>query len=463
MSTASAPKQIILAAYVGGVNEHTLWEHPDAGSQIAFSTFRQVAQTAERGFFDYFFLAEGLALRERDGEVFDHDIAGRPHTLSLLSALAAVTERIGLVGTLNATFNEPYELARQLASLDHLSGGRAGWNVVTSFDEFTGGNFRRGGFLPRSQRYERAAEFLSTARELWDSWAEDAIAADAEGGRFLADPTAGAFARRSDQFDISGRFTVPRSPQGHPVIVQAGVSPQGRDFAAANSDLIFSPFSRLPEAREFYADVKRRAVGFGRDPEHLKIVPSIGYVLGGTEEEARRRALEIQQQVLTEKTVRVRFEQVWNRDLSEYDIDGPVPELEPDESAPSFIQGRAFHLQDRHQAVREWQELAARNGWSLRELAAEVFARPQLVGTPEQVADQLDEFVQQDGADGVVLGGHVTPHGLDDFVDHVVPLLQQRGSLRREYTGSTLRENLGLPVPEAAPARASAVPAAAGR
>lgn len=446
--TATERKQIVLAAYIGGVNEHTLWEHPDAGSQIAFSTFRQVAQTAERGFFDYFFLAEGLALRERDGTVFDHDIAGRPHTLSVLSALAAVTEHIGLVGTLNATFNEPYELARQLASLDHLSGGRAGWNVVTSFDEFTGGNFRRGGFLPRSQRYERAAEFLGAARELWDSWAEDAIAADGEGGRFLADPRAGAFAHHGDQFDISGRFTVPRSPQGHPVIVQAGVSPQGRDFAAANSDLIFSPYSRVPEAREFYADVKRRAAGFGRDPGDLKIVPSIGYVLGGTEEEARRSAREIQQQILTEKTVRVRFEQVWNRDLSEYDIDGPVPDIEADESAPPFIQGRAFHLQDRTRAVHEWRELARERDLSLRELAAEVFERSQLVGTPEQVADQLDDFVQQDGADGVVLGGHVTPGGLDDFVDEVVPLLQARGSLRTEYTGSTLRENLGLPIPE---------------
>jgi alkanesulfonate monooxygenase SsuD/methylene tetrahydromethanopterin reductase-like flavin-dependent oxidoreductase (luciferase family) len=160
---------IILAAYVGGVNEQTLWEHPDAGSQIAFSSFRHVAQTAERGRFDYFFLAEGLALRERDGRIFDHDIAGRPDTLPVLAALAAVTEHIGLIGTLNATFNEPYELARQVATLDHLSGGRAGWNVVTSFDAFTGANFRRGGFLPHAQRYERAEEFVAAVRALWDS------------------------------------------------------------------------------------------------------------------------------------------------------------------------------------------------------------------------------------------------------------------------------------------------------
>jgi FMN-dependent oxidoreductase (nitrilotriacetate monooxygenase family) len=452
MSTTAPRKQIILAAHIGGVNEHTLWEHPEAGSQIAFSSFQQVAQTAERGLFDYFFLAEGLALRERDGEVFDHDIAGRPHTLSVLAALSAVTEHLGFVGTLNSTFNEPYELARQLATLDHLSGGRAGWNVVTSFDEFTGGNFRRGGFLSRSQRYERAAEFLDTARELWDSWAEDAIAADAAAGRFLTDPRAGAFSHTGNQFDISGRFSVPRSPQGHPVVVQAGVSPQGRDFAAANSDLIYSPYSRLPEAHDYYVDVKKRAARFGRNPDHLKIVPSIGYVLGGTEEEAQRKARKIHTQVLTEKTVRIRFEQVWNRDLSAYDIDGPVPDIDPDESAAPFIQGRTFHLPSRTQAVHEWRNLAKENGWSLRELAAEVFTRAQFVGTPEQVADQIDDFVQQDGADGVVLGGYVTPGGLDEFVDHVVPLLQARGSLRTEYTGSTLRENLGLPVPERAAA-----------
>ena len=265
-------KQIILAAYVGGVNEHTAWEHPDAGSQIAFDTFRHVAQTAERGRFDYFFLAEGLALRERAGRVFEHDIAGRPDTLPVLAALAAVTEHIGLVGTLNATFNEPYELARQLASLDHLSGGRAGWNVVTSWDAFTGQNFRRGGFLTRDERYTRAEEFVNTVRELWDSWAEDAVLADKASGRFLADDEAGAFAHTGPQFDIDGRFTVPRSPQGRPVIVQAGISPQGRDFAAANSDLIFSPFSRLAEAQEFYVDVKARARSHGRNPDELKII-----------------------------------------------------------------------------------------------------------------------------------------------------------------------------------------------
>ena len=441
-------KQIILAAYVGGVNEHTLWEHPDAGSQIEFDTFRHVAQTAERGRFDYFFLAEGLALRERAGKVFDHDIAGRPDTLPVLAALAAVTEHIGLIGTLNATFNEPYELARQLSSLDHLSGGRAGWNIVTSWDAFTGQNFRRGGFLSREDRYARAEEFVNTVRELWDSWAEDAIIADKATGRFLADESAGAFEHTGAQFDIEGRFTVPRSPQGRPVLVQAGVSPQGRDFAAANSDLIFSPYSRLAEAQEFYVDIKGRARAFGRNPDDLKIIPGAGFVLGDSKADAEEKARYLLEQQLSDRTVQVLFEQLWNVDLSAYDIDGPLPDIDPDPAAPPIIQGRAFIHQDRFETVRRWRELADAKGLSIRGVAAEVSARADYIGTPQQVADALDDFIQNDGADGVVLGGHITPGGIDEFVDKVVPLLQERGSLRTEYTGSTLRENLGLPIPE---------------
>ena len=184
-------KQIILGAYLGGVNHHTLWHLPESGSQIDFSSFEHTARTAERGRFDFFFLAEGLALRERDGQVFDQDIIGRPDTFTVLASIAAVTEHLGLAGTINSTFNEPYELARQLASLDHLSGGRAAWNVVTSFDAFTGANFRRGGFLDRSQRYERAAETLQVVRELWDSWADDDLVIDKARGRVRRGPAPG--------------------------------------------------------------------------------------------------------------------------------------------------------------------------------------------------------------------------------------------------------------------------------
>src|ERR1700722_4892784 len=206
-------KQIHLAAHFPGVNNTTVWSDPAAGSHIEFSSFAQFAQTAERGKFDFLFLAEGLRLREQNGHIYDLDVVGRPDTFTVLAALAAVTERLGLTGTINSTFNEPYEVARQFASLDHLSGGRAAWNVVTSWDAFTGENFRRGGFLAEGQRYERAGEFLQTARELWDSWDDDAIEADAAAGRFLRRPRPGRFEHHGAQFDISGQFNVPRSPQ----------------------------------------------------------------------------------------------------------------------------------------------------------------------------------------------------------------------------------------------------------
>src|SRR4051812_24142006 len=200
MSDPAKPvKQVHLAAHFPGVNNTTVWSDPAAGSHIEFESFRRFAQTAERGKFDFLFLAEGLRLREQNGVIYDLDVMGRPDTFAVLSALAAVTERLGLAGTINSTFNEPYEVARQFASLDHLSGGRAAWNVVTSWDEFTGENFRRGGFLPQEKRYLRATEFLAAAKELWDSWSGGEIVADAASGTFLSDPDAGRFLITSDQ------------------------------------------------------------------------------------------------------------------------------------------------------------------------------------------------------------------------------------------------------------------------
>ncbi|CUU59700.1 FMN-dependent oxidoreductase, nitrilotriacetate monooxygenase family [Parafrankia irregularis] len=464
-------KQIILGAYLAGVNHHTVWSDPAAGSQIAFSSFQHLAQTAERGKFDFFFLAEGLALRERFGAFLDTDVVGRPDTLPVLAALAAVTEHLGLVGTVSATFNEPYELARQLASLDHLSDGRVGWNVVTSLDTFTGRNFRRGGFLQAEDRYVRAEEFLDAARALWDSWPADAVAADRDRGRFLRDGQVGRFARHGRQFDIAGRFTVPRSPQGRPVILQAGVSPQGRDFAAAGADAIFSPYHSLPEAQEFYRDITARVAAAGRPPGSVRLLPAALFVLGDTASDARERAREIARAQVSGRTAQILLETVWNRDLSGYDPDGPLPDVEPDTDGPPAIEGRTRRHGDAHATVKAWRELAEANGYSLRELAIHLFARAEFVGTPTQVADRLDEFVQNDGSDGFILGSHLTPTGLDEFVDKVVPLLQERGSLRTEYEGTTLRANLGLPaipgpaIPEAVgpepPIPAAAIPAAA--
>jgi FMN-dependent oxidoreductase (nitrilotriacetate monooxygenase family) len=295
-------KHIHFAAGVPGVNNGTVWSDPAAGSQIDFSTFRQVAQTAERGKFDFFFLAEGLRLREQGGKIYDLDVMGRPDTFTVLAALAAVTERIGLTGTINSTFNEPYEVARQFASLDHLSGGRTAWNVVTSWDAFTGENFRRGGFLPQEQRYERARTFLATALELLDSWRGDEIIADKESGAFLADPAPGRFSHHDRLFDIQGQFNVPRGPQGRPVIFQAGDSEEGREFAASSADVIFSSHSRYDDGKAFYSDVKRRLAAYGRAPDDLLIMPGASFVLADTDDEAEELSREIRLRQVSPQT-----------------------------------------------------------------------------------------------------------------------------------------------------------------
>ena len=440
-------KQVILGAYLGGVNHHTAWWDPQAGSQIEFDSFEHTARTAERGKFDFFFLAEGLALRERAGQVFDQDIIGRPDTFTVLASLAAVTEHLGLAGTINATFNEPYELARQFATLDQLSGGRAAWNVVTSFDAFTGQNFRRGGYLDSSQRYERAEETLALVRELWDSWRSDDIVADKDSGRFLARPDAGEFAFHGSHFDVSGKFTVPRSPQGRPVILQAGVSPQGRDFAAGNADAIFSPYGDLPDAVEFYRDIKTRAVAAGREPGEIKILPSASFVLGTSEADAIEKYRDIRNQQVTGQTALILLEQIWNRDLSAYDPEGPLPDIAPDPEAPPIIQGKAFIHQDRFATVERLRAVAESKKLTLREVVIDQFERGPIVGTAQQVAEKIDSFVQNDGSDGFIIGSHLVPTGLDEFVDEVVPLLQDRGALRADYEGTTLRDNLGLAIP----------------
>jgi len=438
-------KQIHLAAHFPGVNNTTVWSDPAAGSHIEFSSFVRLAQTAERAKFDFFFLAEGLRLREQRGKVHDLDVVGRPDTFTVLAALAAVTEHLGLAGTINSTFNEPFEVARQFASLDHLSGGRAAWNVVTSWDAFTGENFRRGGFLPQSERYERAREFLQTARELWDSWDDDEIVADPVAGTFLRRPRPGRFEHHGAQFDIAGQFNVPRSPQGHPVIFQAGDSDEGREFAAATADAIFSRHGTLDDGQAFYTDVKRRLARYGRSPDELKILPAATFILGDTEDEAAERAVLVRRQQVSGPTAILFLEHVWNRDLSQLDPDGPLPDFDPDPTAPSIIRGRANVAKDPFQTAKEYRELAAAKNLSIRELMIEITARPSFVGTPAQIAEQIDTYVQVDAADGFILVPHVTPGGLDEFADKVVPLLQERGHYRDEYTGSTLRHNLGLP------------------
>jgi FMN-dependent oxidoreductase (nitrilotriacetate monooxygenase family) len=443
---SAGARQIHLAVHFPGVNNTTVWSDPEAGSHIEFASFVTLAQTAERAKFDFFFLAEGLRLREQRGKIHDLDVVGRPDTFTVLAALAAVTDRIGLSGTISSTFNEPFEVARQFASLDHLSGGRAAWNVVTSWDAFTGENFRRGGFLAREDRYKRAREFLQTARELWNTWDEGAVLADPHSGVFVSDPLQGAFEHHGAQFDIAGYFGVPRSPQGQPVIFQAGDSDQGREFAAAASDCIFSRHGTLDAGQRFYQDVKARMARYGRETDELKILPAATFVLGESEADANERAAVIRRQQVSGPTAILFLEQVWNRDLSAYDPDGPLPEIDPDLSDETVVKGRANLFQDRAKTASEWRALAHGRGLSIRDLMIEVTSRPSFVGTPEHVATQIDTAVQARAADGFILVPHLTPGGLAEFADTVVPILQERGRFRSEYEGPTLRDHLGLRV-----------------
>jgi FMN-dependent oxidoreductase (nitrilotriacetate monooxygenase family) len=439
-------KQIHLAAHFPGVNNTTVWSDPRAGSHIDFSSFVHFAQTAERARFDFLFLAEGLRLREQNGQIYDLDVVGRPDTFTVLAALAAVTDRLGLAGTINSTFNEPYEVARQFASLDHLSGGRAAWNVVTSWDAFTGENFRRGGFLPQDQRYDRARTFLHTTRELFDSWTGAEIVADQAAGVYLSGPEAGRFEHHDAHFDISGRFGVPPSPQGRPVIFQAGDSDEGREFAAADADAIFSRHSTLEAGQAFYADVKGRLPRYGRRAEDLLILPAATFVLADTDEQAREAAHEVRLQQVSGATAIAFLEQLWNRDLSGYDPDGPLPEIDPDPGEHTVARGRAsvrMH-RDPMATAQEWRAKAAAQNLSIRELIVEVTSRQSFVGSPATVATMINDFVQADASDGFILVPHITPGGLDEFADTVVPLLQERGQYRTEYAGTTLREHLGL-------------------
>ena len=426
-----ARKQVHLAAHFPGVNSTTVWADPRSKSQIGFASFEHLARTAERGLFDFFFLAEGLRLREHNGRIHDLDVVGRPESITVLNALAAVTERLGLAATANATFNEPYELARRFATLDHLSAGRAAWNVVTSSDAFTGENFRRGGFLDRVDRYSRAAEFVEVARELWDSWTPDGIARP--------------FSHHGQHFDIAGEFTVPRSPQGHPVVIQAGDSPEGREFAASAADVVFTRHGTLEAGRQFYADVKGRLAKHGRNPEDLKIMPGAAFVLGDTAAEAQEKAAEIRGRQVSPQDAILALEQIWGVDLSSYDPDGPLPGIDPVPDS-GLVRGRV-RVADPFAVAEKWRALSREKGLSIRQTVIEASGRRSFIGTPEAVAAEIDEFVRTDAADGFILVPHLTPGGLDEFVDGVVPLLQERGVFRTEYAGTTLRSHLGLPEP----------------
>ncbi|MFF8728385.1 NtaA/DmoA family FMN-dependent monooxygenase [Streptomyces sp. NPDC015171] len=410
------------------------WAGAGAGARAAFGSFERVARAAERGLFDFLLLDGESRLPEHRGRPHELDPVGGPEPVAVLNALAGVTARLGLAATVHTAYGEPYELARRLATLDHLSAGRAAWRVPAPADTGADANFRPG---DRSDLYGRAAELIAATRRLWDSWSPEGMPRP--------------FAHRGRHFDIAGEFGLPRSPQGRPVVIQTGECGRARELAAASADVLLARHAPLETARSRYADVGRRLAAHGRGPRDLKVLSGITVVLGDTAAEAQERAAAIRRRRITPQYALHALERVWGTDLTGYDPDGPLPETDPSPAAPAASgpgAPGAGHRDGRRLALAErWRALAREKGLSVRETVIEASGRQSFVGTPDAVAADLHRYAGAAAADGFLLLPQLPADGPEEFVDRVVPLLQERGAFRTEYRGGTLRSHLGLAQP----------------
>jgi FMN-dependent oxidoreductase (nitrilotriacetate monooxygenase family) len=417
-----------------GVGHHeAAWRHPrtDPRALDDVAHYQDLARIAERGTFDSVFLADGVQIW---GDV-RHSAANRFEPVTLLTALAQATEHIGLIATASTGFSEPYNLARLFSSLDHISGGRAGWNIVTTAGDRSAQNFNRETNSEHAERYQRAAEFLDVVTALWDSWEDDALVLDQASGVFADETKVHEINHRGRFFSVRGPLNAVRSPQGHPLLVQAGSSEDGKAFAAAWAEAVFTAQQTHEQAVAFATDLKRRVVGHGRSAEDVKVLPGIVPVLGGTEAEARALARELDDLIIPVRAVRQLTELI-GVDLTGHPLDEPLPELPP----VSRVNG----AKSRFELVRD---LAERERLTLRQLLARLGGgrgHQVVAGTPEQIADHVEHWFTTGAADGFNVMAPLLPSGLAEFVDHVVPILRARGLFRTEYTGRTLREHYAL-------------------
>ncbi len=437
MSTTA--RQMKLGAFLMATGHHVAaWRHPDvpADAGLDFKHYRHLAQVAEAAKFDALFVADSVAAATGD---IASRMARSDHfePLTLLSALSAVTDHIGLIATATTTYNEPYHVARKFASLDHLSGGRAGWNLVTSDAAAEAQNFGRSEHVGHAERYSRAREFHEVVTGLWNSWADDAFTRDKASGQYYDPARVQVLNHQGEHFSVKGPLNVARSPQGQPVVVQAGSSEVGRDLAAQTAEVVFTAQTSLASAQAFYADIKGRLDAYGRNADSLKIMPGVLIVVAESEALAREKFESFQELVEPDVGVALLGRMLGNFDLSGYPLDGPLPELP---------------LTDSGQRSRQklLTELAEREHLNLAQLGRRIAGgrgHYSLIGTPEQVADALQTWFEQGAADGFnVLVPHL-PGGLEDVARLLVPELQRRGLFRTEYEGTTLRENLGLQRP----------------
>ncbi|MBB3112489.1 FMN-dependent oxidoreductase (nitrilotriacetate monooxygenase family) [Paenibacillus phyllosphaerae] len=428
-------RQLKLGTVIHGVGGSTSgWRHPDMPSDASVNLefYKQQAQKAEEGKFDFVFIADGLFINEKSIPHF----LNRFEPITILSALGAVTKRIGLVGTLSTSYSEPFTVARQFASIDHISGGRAGWNVVTSPLEGSALNFGGKAHPSHPDRYRIAEEYLEVAKGLWDSWEDDAFVCDKESGVFFDPLKLHRLDHKGEFFSVQGPLNIARSKQGQPVVFQAGSSDSGRSLAAKTADAVFTGPESIEEAKEFYKDVKQRIAQNGRNPEHTLIFPGIGTIIGRTQEEAEAKYQEIASLVTIDKALDHLGRFFEHHDFSQYPLDEAFPDL-GDFGSNSF---RSTTDRIKHRAKE--------HNLTLRQVALQAATpRSVFIGTPERIADLLQQWFEEEAADGFIVGA-AYPGALDEFVDSVVPILQARGLYRDDYEADTLRGNLGIPVPE---------------
>ena len=444
-----------LGAFFNPTGHHVAsWRHPDAQADagINFRHYVELAQTAERAKFDMVFLADNLCMRKAHIEATSRSAQyiANMEPITLLSALSAVTTNIGLVATASTSYNEPYHVARKFASLDHISGGRAGWNLVTSGMQEEAHNFGREVHYEHDERYDRAREFAQVVTALWDSWDDDAFVRNKETGQFFKPDGFHVLDHRGKYFSVRGPLNIPRSPQGHPIIVQAGTSEAGKQVSAEFGEAIFSAPLAMDAAIATYADLKGRMGQFGRDPDHMKILPGLSVVVGRTEQEATERHECLQSLIHPIVAREILSTVLGGVDLSAYSLDDPLPEIPKSNASQStfeYVTG-----------------MARRENLTIRQIALRVAgARGKAVvrGSPQQIADIMEEWFVNEACDGFNIMPPYLPGALDDFVALVVPELQRRGLFRTEYEGRTLRENLGLPRPMSRYAKAARREAAA--
>jgi len=435
-----AKRQLKLGAFMRPVSIHTgAWRYPGAvpDANFNFPLLKQMIRKLEAGKFDAFFMADHLAVLNMPVEALK-----RSHTVTsfepftLLSALAAVTEHIGLVATGSTTFDAPYHVARRFASLDHISEGRAGWNIVTTSNPDAALNFGLDDHMEHAERYKRAREFYDVVTGLWDSFADDAFPRDAESGIYMDPAKMHVLDHKGAYLKVRGPLNIARPVQGWPVIVQAGASEDGRQLAAETAEAVFTGGGPIADAQKLYADIKGRMAKLGRDPDHLKILPGAFVVIGDSIEEAKEKRALLDSKVHYANAI-ASLSINLGTDASGFDPDEPLPEDIPDTNASKSGRERVIAL-------------ARRENLTVRQLAQRLggYAGSAFVGTPATIADQMQEWLETEASDGFNIMFPYLPEGLNEFVDRVVPELQRRGIFRTEYEGRTLRENLGLPRPE---------------